>query len=120
MTSCTIDYLTKDLPSSSYVLVYGCAVYFMPLFTLIYNYSFIVRSVAEHEEALREQARKMNVSSLRANAVQQKQSAENRLAKVISCCCKIQSCIVNTVDEKSRLSCDHQSETLVKLLSLLL
>lgn len=82
MTSCTIDYLTKDWNSSSYVIIYGCAVYFTPLFTLIYNYTFIVQSVATHEKTLREQARKMNVSSLRANADQQKQSAECRLAKV--------------------------------------
>lgn len=82
MTSCTIDYLTKDWNSSSYVIIYGCAVYFTPLFTLIYNYTFIVQSVATHEKTLREQARKMNVSSLRANADQQKQSAECRLAKI--------------------------------------
>ncbi|KFM77102.1 Ocellar opsin, partial [Stegodyphus mimosarum] len=82
MTSCTIDYLTKDWSSSSYVIFYALAVYFMPLFTLIYNYTFIVRSVAEHEEQLREQAKKMNVSSLRANSDQQKQSAECRLAKI--------------------------------------
>jgi len=82
MTSCTIDYLTKEWSSSSYVIMYGIAVYFMPLFTLIYNYTFIVRSVADHEQQLREQAKKMNVSSLRANSDQQKQSAECRLAKI--------------------------------------
>lgn len=62
--------------------MYGIAVYFVPLFTLIYNYTFIVRSVADHEKQLREQAKKMNVSSLRANSDQNKQSAECRLAKV--------------------------------------
>ncbi|GFT83742.1 ocellar opsin [Nephila pilipes] len=82
MTSCTIDYLTKDFNSSSYVIIYGLFVYFVPLITLIYNYTFIVRSVANHEKELREQAKKMNVSSLRANSDQQKQSAECRLAKV--------------------------------------
>nr|XP_042913270.1 ocellar opsin-like [Parasteatoda tepidariorum] len=82
MTSCTIDYLTKDWSSSSYVIFYGLAVYFTPLLTLIYNYTFIVRSVSNHEKQLREQAKKMNVSSLRANADQQKQSAECRLAKI--------------------------------------
>lgn len=82
MTSCTVDYLTEDPKSSSYVLIYGLAVYFVPLLTLIYNYTFIVRAVSIHEENLRNQARKMNVSSLRANVDQQKQSAECRLAKV--------------------------------------
>jgi len=82
MTSCTIDYLTKDFPSASYVVIYGIAVYFVPLLTLIYNYTFIVKSVSNHETQLREQAKKMNVSSLRANSDQQKQSAEMRLAKI--------------------------------------
>lgn len=82
MTSCTVDYLTEDLKSSSYVLIYAIAVYFVPLLTLIYNYTFIVRAVSIHEENLRNQAKKMNVTSLRANADQQKQSAECRLAKV--------------------------------------
>ncbi|GFY51269.1 ocellar opsin [Trichonephila inaurata madagascariensis] len=82
MTSCTIDYLTKDWSSSSYVVIYALFVYFTPLLTLIYNYTFIVRSVANHEKELREQAKKMNVSSLRANSDQQKQSAECRLAKI--------------------------------------
>ncbi|XP_054710810.1 ocellar opsin-like [Uloborus diversus] len=82
MTSCTIDYLSKDMNSMSYVVVYALFVYFVPLFTLIYNYTFIVRAVSNHEKQLREQAKKMNVTSLRANSEQQKQSAENRLAKI--------------------------------------
>ncbi|MCF6794485.1 7 transmembrane receptor, partial [Corynebacterium pseudokroppenstedtii] len=59
MTSCTIDYLNKDPASASYVIMYGVAVYFAPLATLIYNYTFIVKSVANHEQQLREQAKKM-------------------------------------------------------------
>lgn len=82
MTSCTIDYLTKSLDHSSYVVVYGVAVYFTPLVTMIYAYYFIVSSVSQHEKQLREQAKKMNVASLRANADQQKTSAEVRLAKI--------------------------------------
>lgn len=82
MTSCTVDYLTKEITYMSYVIVYGCAVYMTPLITMIYSYFFIVRAVATHEKTLREQAKKMNVASLRANADQQKQSAECRLAKI--------------------------------------
>ncbi|XP_076356139.1 lateral eye opsin [Tachypleus tridentatus] len=82
LTSCTVDYLTKDWSSASYVILYGIAVYFLPLITMIYCYFFIVHAVADHEKQLREQAKKMNVASLRANADQQKQSAECRLAKV--------------------------------------
>lgn len=82
MTSCTLDYLNREWHSASYVVIYGCAVYFTPLLTMIYCYFFIVRAVAQHEKTLREQAKKMNVASLRANTDQQKQSAEIRLAKV--------------------------------------
>ncbi|XP_023233036.1 ocellar opsin-like [Centruroides sculpturatus] len=82
MTSCTVDYLTKEIVYMSYVIIYGCAVYMTPLITMIYSYFFIVRAVAQHEKTLREQAKKMNVASLRANTDQQKQSAECRLAKI--------------------------------------
>lgn len=82
MTSCTVDYLTKEWWSKSYVIMYGIAVYFMPLFTIIYSYFFIVKAVSDHEKQLREQAKRMNVASLRANTDQQKTSAEIRLAKI--------------------------------------
>ncbi|KAH7965992.1 hypothetical protein HPB49_012503 [Dermacentor silvarum] len=82
MTSCTIDYLTKTLLSASYVVSYAVGVYWTPLFINIYCYSKIVRTVAQHEKQLRVQARKMNVASLRANAEQNKTSAEARLAKI--------------------------------------
>ncbi|NP_001301103.1 ocellar opsin-like isoform X1 [Limulus polyphemus] len=82
MTSCTFDYLTKDTHSRSYVVIYATAVYFLPLFITIYCYFFIVRAVADHERSLREQAKKMNVTSLRANGDQQGARAEIRLAKI--------------------------------------
>ncbi|XP_023213981.1 lateral eye opsin-like [Centruroides sculpturatus] len=82
MTSCTLDYLNRKWHSASYVVIYGCAVYFMPLVSMIYCYFFIVRAVSKHEKTLREQAKKMKVASLRANVDQQKQSAEIRLAKI--------------------------------------
>lgn len=82
MTSCTVDYLTKDPLSASYTIVYGIFVYFVPLFIIAYSYFFIVRSVANHERTLREQAKKMNVASLRANVDTNASSAEMRLAKV--------------------------------------
>ncbi|XP_076311668.1 lateral eye opsin-like isoform X2 [Tachypleus tridentatus] len=40
------------------------------------------RAVADHERSLREQAKKMNATSLRANADQQDTRAEIRLAKI--------------------------------------
>lgn len=49
---------------------------------IIYYYSQIVSHVVNHEKALREQAKKMNVESLRSNANTNAQSAEIRIAKV--------------------------------------
>lgn len=82
MTSCTIDYLSKDFKIASYTVVYAIFVFFIPLFTLMYHYFHIVKAVATHERTLREQAKKMNVASLRANADANKESADIRIAKV--------------------------------------
>nr|QWV42722.1 long wavelength sensitive opsin [Sinodendron cylindricum] len=81
MTACGTDYLTKDWFSRSYILAYSIFVYFLPLFTIIYSYLFIVQAVAAHEKSMREQAKKMNVASLRSQENQQT-SAECKLAKV--------------------------------------
>ncbi|XP_018402690.1 PREDICTED: rhodopsin [Cyphomyrmex costatus] len=81
MTACGTDYLTKDIISRSYILVYSIFVYFMPLFLIIYSYFFIIQAVAAHEKNMREQAKKMNVASLRS-AENQSTSAECKLAKV--------------------------------------
>jgi len=81
MTACGTDYLTKDWVSRSYILTYSMACYFSPLFLIIYSYWFIVQAVAAHEKNMREQAKKMNVASLRS-AEAQSTSAECKLAKV--------------------------------------
>lgn len=81
MTSCGTDYLTKDWLSKSYILVYSIFVYYTPLLTIIYSYYFIVSTVAAHERGMREQAKKMNVQSLRTGD-NQNISAEVKLAKV--------------------------------------
>ncbi|XP_059618590.1 opsin-1-like [Phlebotomus argentipes] len=81
MTACGTDYLTKDWVSRSYILVYSVFVYYMPLLLIIYSYFFIVQAVAAHEKNMREQAKKMNVASLRS-AENVNASAECKLAKV--------------------------------------
>ncbi|XP_031366830.1 rhodopsin-like [Apis dorsata] len=81
MTACGTDYLTQDWTSKSYILVYSFFVYYTPLFTIIYSYYFIVSAVAAHEKAMKEQAKKMNVVSLRSGD-NQNTSAEAKLAKV--------------------------------------
>ncbi|KAL0281679.1 UNVERIFIED_CONTAM: hypothetical protein PYX00_002592 [Menopon gallinae] len=81
MTACGTDYLTKDWFSRSYILVYSVFVYFLPLGLIIYSYIFIIQAVAAHEKNMREQAKKMNVASLRSQENQDK-STECKLAKV--------------------------------------
>lgn len=81
MTACGTDYLTKSWTSRSYILVYSVFVYFTPLLTIIYSYYFIVQAVAAHEKNMREQAKKMNVASLRSSDASNT-SAECKLAKV--------------------------------------
>nr|QWV42659.1 long wavelength sensitive opsin 3 [Eulasia bombylius] len=81
MTACGTDYLSKSWVNKSYILAYSAFVYFLPLFTIIYSYWFIVQAVAAHEKAMREQAKKMNVASLRSSDTNET-SAECKLAKV--------------------------------------
>lgn len=88
MTACGTDYLNKDMFSRSYILIYSIFVYFLPLFLIIYSYFFIIQAVAAHEKNMREQAKKMNVASLRS-AENQSTSAECKLAKVRVLACKL-------------------------------
>jgi r-opsin len=81
MTACGTDYLSRDIISRSYVVIYAGWCYFMPLFLIIYSYFFILKAVAAHEKNMREQAKKMNVASLRS-CENSNTSAECKLAKV--------------------------------------
>jgi len=81
MTACGTDYLDESLMSQSYLYVYAFFVYFIPLFIIVYSYTFILKAVANHEKQMRDQAKRMGVKSLR-NEETQKTSAECRLAKV--------------------------------------
>jgi r-opsin len=81
MTACGTDYLNKKWSSRSYILIYAIFVYWTPLLTIIYSYFFILKAVSAHEENMREQAKKMNVASLRSSE-HQDQKAECKLAKV--------------------------------------
>ncbi|KAJ0181192.1 hypothetical protein K1T71_003277 [Dendrolimus kikuchii] len=81
MTACGTDYLSKEWFSRSYILIYSVFVYYTPLLLIIYSYFFIVQAVAAHEKAMREQAKKMNVASLRSSEAANT-SAECKLAKV--------------------------------------
>ena len=63
------------------MLFYAVCMYFVNVFVIAGCYFFIVQAVFKHEDEMRQQAKKMNVGSLRSgeqNAV----SAEIRIAKV--------------------------------------
>ncbi|KAL9696577.1 hypothetical protein quinque_016156 [Culex quinquefasciatus] len=81
MSACGTDYLTDTFLSRSYILVYSVFVYFAPLLMIIYSYIFIIKAVSAHEKNMREQAKKMNVASLRSSEAQNT-STEMKLAKV--------------------------------------
>nr|QWV42634.1 long wavelength sensitive opsin 2 [Trichodes sinae] len=81
MTACGTDYFTTTWLNRSYIMVYSGIAYFTPLNIIIYSYWFIVQAVAAHEKSMREQAKKMNVTSLRSSDAAQK-STEFKLAKV--------------------------------------
>ncbi len=67
--SCSYDYLTEDWNHKSFVLVAFIFNYCIPMLTVIFFYSQIVKAVVAHEAALKAQAKKMNVDSLRSNTV---------------------------------------------------
>nr|XP_023013026.1 opsin-2-like [Leptinotarsa decemlineata] len=87
LTTCTFDYLTRTFDIRLFVASIFTFSYVLPMSMIIYFYSQIVSKVFSHEKALREQAKKMNVESLRANQQQQNESAELRIAKAALTVC---------------------------------
>ncbi len=69
LVTCSYDYLTEDWNHKSYVMYAFTINYMMPMLTVIFFYSQIVKAVVAHEASLKAQAKKMNVESLRSNAV---------------------------------------------------
>lgn len=81
LLSCSYDYLTEDWNAKSFVLYAYVFNYVVPVSICIFFYSQIVMAVVKHERALKEQAKKMNVESLRQGDAAE-QSAELKIAKV--------------------------------------
>jgi r-opsin len=67
--TCSYDYLTEDWNHKSYILYAFINNYALPMIIVIFFYSQITKAVVSHEAALRAQAKKMNVESLRTNTV---------------------------------------------------
>lgn len=79
---CSFDPLTQTLNNKTHILASCLAFYVLPLISITGCYFFIVKSVLQHENQMRNQAQKMNVASLRAGNDMQARSTEIRLAKI--------------------------------------
>ncbi|CAG7724951.1 unnamed protein product [Allacma fusca] len=82
VASCSYGYMDQSFTNTAYILGCFVAAFILPLVIIILCYFFIVRAVCAHEKGMREQAKKMNVASLKSNDDAQKTSAEIRIAKV--------------------------------------
>ncbi|KAK8381800.1 hypothetical protein O3P69_015071 [Scylla paramamosain] len=80
MTSCSFDYLTQDLSTITYNMCIFFFDFLFPAIVIVFSYFFIVKAIFAHEKAMREQAKKMNVTNLRSNEAEA-QRAELRIAK---------------------------------------
>ena len=67
LLTCSFDYLTDSMSNMSFTAFFFIGCYFLPLLFIIFFYSQIVMAVVSHERALKAQAKKMNVESLRSN-----------------------------------------------------
>merc|ERR1712241_1337994 len=81
LISCSYDFINPDWNAKSFILFAYIVNYFTPLTMIGCFYSSIVKAVVAHENALKAQAKKMNVDSLRS-AGSSEETAEIKIAKV--------------------------------------
>jgi len=82
LITCTYDFITPEINERTFILFAYIFNYFIPLFMISVFYYSIVKAVVAHEAALRAQAKKMNVESLRSAGKDDDESAEFKIAKV--------------------------------------
>ena len=80
--SCSFDNFSTDWNHKSYIAASCWFQYGINIIIIFGSYYFIVQAIFKHEDELRQQAKKMNVTSLRSNADQEAVSAEIRAAKI--------------------------------------
>jgi len=80
LTSCSFDYLSQDINHITFSLYMFLTNYCCSVFIIIASYAMIVKAIWAHEDAMRQQAAKMNVKSLRTTEANE-QRAEIRIAK---------------------------------------
>jgi len=80
--TCSFDMVTTNMNNKTHILASCVVMYVIPVIVIIACYYQIVQAVFHHEDELRQQAKKMNVTSLRSNSEQQALSVEIRIAKI--------------------------------------
>nr|CCO61975.1 rhodopsin 3 [Cupiennius salei] len=85
LTSCAADFFMHDFNGRSYIVGTWFFGWFIPISTVLFCYARIFLAVRNHENQIKEQARKMNVDSFRSNAAIKSSSAEVRIAKTAFC-----------------------------------
>ena len=82
LVTCSYDYLTQDWNERTFMYYAFAFNYTVPMLTVIFFYIQIVKAVVAHEAAMKAQAKKMNVDSLKSNQKDNEASAEVKIAKV--------------------------------------
>jgi len=81
LITCSYEYMEQSTNVQSFVIFTLFTNYIFPIGIAIFFYSQIVMAVVNHEKALKEQAKKMGVDSLRSGE-KAEESAEMKICKV--------------------------------------
>jgi r-opsin len=82
LATCSYGFMDQSFTNKAYILGCFAFAYVFPLMIISVCYWHIVKAVIAHERAMKEQAKKMNVASLKSNADANQQSVEIKIAKV--------------------------------------
>ena len=82
LVTCGYDCLTREWNEMTFMYFAFAFNYTVPMLTVIFFYIQIVKAVVAHEAAMKAQAKKMNVDSLKSNQKDNEASAEVKIAKV--------------------------------------
>jgi r-opsin len=81
LTTCSFDYLSENDDTRVFTICIFVYAYCIPMALITFFYSRLLKHVQEHENMLKEQAKRMNIQSLAANKDPNTQSVEIRIAK---------------------------------------
>ena len=82
LVTCSYDYLKQEWNEMTFMYYAFAFNFTVPMLTVIFFYIQIVKAVVAHEAAMKAQAKKMNVDSLKSNQKDNEASAEVKIAKV--------------------------------------